>query len=77
MLRDLLSDSRHVKSDSVFFVLVVGSSLLYSWHVQRTTEGEFGKRLDSLSVPNRWKTSRKQAPHLLIFKPKALRTRPI
>ena len=43
MLRDLLS-SRWFQGGLAFFVLCVGGSLLYSWHVQRTTETEFGKR---------------------------------
>lgn len=43
MLRDLLS-SRAIQVGFVFFLLVVGGSLLYSWHVHRTTEAEFGKR---------------------------------
>lgn len=37
MLRDLLS-SRLIQGGLVFFVLVVGGSLLYSWHVHRATE---------------------------------------
>ena len=41
MFRDLLS-SRMIQAGLVFFVLVVGSSLLYSWHVYRTTEAELG-----------------------------------
>ena len=43
MLRDLLS-SRMIQAGLVFFLLVVGGSLLYSWHVHRATETEFGKR---------------------------------
>ena len=43
MLRDLLS-SRWFQAGLAFFVIVVGGSLLYSWHVQHTTEAEFGKR---------------------------------
>ena len=43
MFRELLS-SRWFQGGFAFFVLVVGGSLLYSWHVQRTTEAEFGKR---------------------------------
>ena len=44
MLRDLLS-SRLIQGGLVFFVLVVGGSLLYSWHARRTTEvPEFGKK---------------------------------
>ena len=57
MLRDLLS-SRAIQVGFVFFVLVVGSSLLYSWHVQRTTEAEFGKRpLVVESLENKPETS--------------------
>ena len=43
MLRDLLS-SRWFQGGFAFFVLCVSGSLLYSWHVHRTTEAEFGKR---------------------------------
>ncbi len=39
MLRDLLS-SRWFQGGLVFFLLVVGGSLLYSWHVLRTTESD-------------------------------------
>ena len=39
MLRDLLS-SRWFQRGLVFFLLVVGGSLLYSWHVLRTTESD-------------------------------------
>ena len=53
MLRDLLS-SRWFQGGFAFFVLVVGGSLLYSWHVQRTTEAEFGKRPQPVvSIENR------------------------
>ena len=41
MFRDLLS-SRLIQAGLVFFVLCVGGSLLYSWHVHRTTENELG-----------------------------------
>ena len=37
MLRDLLS-SRLIQGGLVFFLLVVGGSLLYSWHAHRATE---------------------------------------
>ena len=37
MLRDLLS-SRWFQGGLAFFLLCVGGSLLYSWHVKRTTE---------------------------------------
>ena len=40
MFRDILS-SRAIVIGVVFFVVVVGSSLLYSWHVRRTTDAEF------------------------------------
>ena len=53
MLRDLLS-SRMIQAGLVFFVLVVGGSLLYSWHVHRTTEVEFGERPQPVvSIENR------------------------
>lgn len=39
MLRDLLS-GRVVLTALVFFIVVVGGSLLYSWHIRRTTEAE-------------------------------------
>lgn len=42
MLRDLLS-SRMIQTGLVFFVIVVGGSLLYSWHVQRTTESDMAR----------------------------------
>lgn len=42
MFRDLLS-SRWFQGGFAFFLLCVGGSLLYSWHVHRTTEAEFGK----------------------------------
>ncbi len=40
MFRDILSGSRAIFIGIVFFVLVVGGSLLYSWHVHRTTDAE-------------------------------------
>ena len=40
MFRDMLSGSRAIFIGVVFFVLVVGGSLLYSWHVHRTTDAE-------------------------------------
>lgn len=40
MLRDLLSNSRAIQAVLAFFVLVVGGSLLYNWHVQYTTESD-------------------------------------
>lgn len=57
MLRDLLS-SRWFQGCFVFFLLCVGGSLLYSWHVRRTTEAEFGKRsLAVESLENKPETS--------------------
>lgn len=39
MLRDLLSKFS-IQAGLVFFLVVVGGSLFYSWHVRRTTEAE-------------------------------------
>ena len=53
MLRDLLS-SRWLQGGFAFFLLCVGGSLLYSWHVHRTTEAEFEKRPQPVvSIENR------------------------
>jgi len=49
MLRDLLS-SKAVLAGLVFFVIVVGGSLLYNWHVQRTIKPELA-RADPVDVP--------------------------
>ena len=43
MFRDILSSSRVIFIGLVFFVLVVGGSLLYSWHVHRTTDAELAE----------------------------------
>lgn len=40
MFRDIFSGSRAIFIGLVFFLLVVGGSLLYSWHVHRTTDAE-------------------------------------
>ena len=40
MFRDIFSGSRAIFVGLVFFVLVVGGSLLYRWHVHRTTDAE-------------------------------------
>ena len=45
MFRDMLSGSRALLVGLIFFVLVVGGSLLYSWHVHRTTETELAHSL--------------------------------
>lgn len=42
MFRDLLS-SRTIQVGLVFFLVVVTGSLLYNWHVQRTTTAEFAQ----------------------------------
>ena len=42
MLRDLLS-SRLIQAGMVFFVLIVGGSLLYSWHLERTNAREMAR----------------------------------
>ena len=64
MLRDLLS-SRLIQLGFVFFVIIVGGSLLYSWHVQRITEAEFGKRLpavQALEKQNETRTANVEKP---------------
>ena len=43
MFRDMLSGSRAILVGLVFFVLVVGGSLLYSWHAHRTTDAELAE----------------------------------
>ena len=50
MFRDLLS-SRLIQGGLVFFVIVVGGSLLYSWHVQRTTDADLAKRPQPVVSP--------------------------
>ena len=61
MFRDLLS-SRWFQGGFAFFVLCVSGSLLYSWHVQRTTEAEFGKRPQPMVSPLKNKTETNTAP---------------
>lgn len=43
MFRDILSGSRAIFIGVVFFVVVVGGSSLYSWHVHRTTDAELSE----------------------------------
>ena len=43
MSRDMLSGSRAVLIGLVFFVLIVGGSLLYSWYVHRTADAELAE----------------------------------
>ena len=53
MLWNLLS-SRMIQAGLVFFLLVVGGSLLYSWHVHRTTENDLGPTPQTVvSIENR------------------------
>ena len=42
MYRDLLSN-RGFQGGLAFFLLCVGGSLLYSWHIQRTTESDMAR----------------------------------
>lgn len=71
MLRDLLS-SRWFQGCLAFFVLCVGGSLLYSWHVHRTTESDMERHdrllqgrekqnetrpAETVTVPNTTETS--------------------
>ena len=54
MFVDLLS-SRAIQFGLAFFLVVVCSSLLYSWHIQRTTEGErtrSNETLQPIEPPN-------------------------
>ena len=61
MLRDLLS-SRWFQGGFAFFVLCVGGSLLYSWHVQRTTEVDLGPIPQTVVSPLKNKPARNTAP---------------
>ncbi|MDE0017712.1 MAG: hypothetical protein OXU51_16135 [Candidatus Poribacteria bacterium] len=61
MLRDLLS-SRWFQGGFAFFVLCVGGSLLYSWHVHRTTEAQFGKRTQPVVLIENRSPSTNTAP---------------
>ena len=57
MFRDLLSN-RLIQASLVFFVLVVVGSLIYIWHVERTTEAEYGKRPPAVApLKNKQETS--------------------
>lgn len=62
MFRYLLS-SRWIQGGFVFFLLCVGGSLLYSWHVQRTTEvSEFQKTPLAVESPLKNKQETDPAP---------------
>ena len=56
MFRDMLSGSRAILVGLVFFVLVVGGSLLYSWHVHYTTDAELAQTDAVLQHVNRNET---------------------
>ena len=61
MFRDILSGSRAIFIGIVFFVLVVGGSLLYSWHVHRTTDAELAetqRRVQPLKNKNEMHTAK-------------------
>lgn len=49
MFRDLLS-SRAILAGLAFFVLIVGGSLLHSWHVERTTAAELQQTIQALQA---------------------------
>ena len=56
MLRDILSGSRAILVGLVFFVLIVGGSLLYSWHVHRITDAEMAqtqRKVQPLEIKNK------------------------
>lgn len=57
MLRDLLF-SRAIQIGFVFFLLVVGGSLLYFFHVQRTTDVEFARTKQVVEQLKRKKETR-------------------
>ena len=60
MLGSLISN-RGILAGLVFFVVVVGSSLLYSWHVHRTTESEVAHTRRAVQVlENKNKASTEQ-----------------
>ncbi len=61
MFRDLLS-SRLIQGGLVFFLLVIGGSLLYSWHTLRTTEGDLGPIPQKVVSPLEKPPSRNTAP---------------
>ena len=50
MLLNFLSDSRTLLVGLVLFLLVVGGSLLYSWHFRRTTEAEMEETFRTLQL---------------------------
>ena len=57
MLRDLLS-SRMIQVGLVFCVLVVGGSLLYSWHIQRSTASKMARYDRFLQGPEKQNATR-------------------
>ena len=62
MLRDLLA-SRAIQGGLFFFVLIGGGSLLYSWHVERTTAAELQQTIQTLrALKNQNKVHNSQDP---------------
>ncbi|MYB96014.1 hypothetical protein F4054_20285 [Candidatus Poribacteria bacterium] len=60
MFRDMFSGSRAILFGLVFFFIVVGGSLLYSWHVHRMTDAEVAeahRKLQSLKNKNEARTT--------------------
>ncbi|MYB96186.1 hypothetical protein F4054_12960 [Candidatus Poribacteria bacterium] len=49
MLRDILT-SRTILIGLFFFIVIVSSSLIYSWHVQRTTEAELQQTIQAIKA---------------------------
>ncbi len=52
MFRDILT-SRAIHAGAVFFLLVVGSSLLYHWHVRRTQQEELERTQQAMALENK------------------------
>lgn len=63
MFRDLLS-ARKIQVGLIFFVVVVTGSLLYNWHVQRTTTAEFA-RTDPVLQPVKNKSEMPSTEHIV------------
>ena len=62
MFRNILS-SRLIQVGLVFFVLIVGGSLLYNWHVQRTTKAELARTDVVLQDVNRDDSTHRSGHH--------------
>ena len=60
MFRDIFSSSQALLTGFVFFVLVIGGSWLYSWHVHRTTDAELAetqRKVQPLANKNETRTA--------------------